>query len=219
MKLGDLIRIWRSDVDDQTMPQLWSDEEAYDYANDAQNEACRRARLLVDTTTTEITTIDVVAEAATYGLDPRVLFVRKARFAGSAGLQRMSLADMEAFNPTWEDSSPGTPQMFICDVDTGTICLWPPPAEDGTLIMTVVRDPLVEMNDDDDVPEIAARYHRSLRHWMTYRACMKPDDETFDPKKAASALALFEEEFGKKSSAIEENWVNRNQTEGDGSYS
>jgi hypothetical protein len=107
---------------------------------------------------------------------------------------------------------------FIPDYETGKIVLYPPPSENGTLLMTVVRDPLAEMNDMDDEPEIAARYHRSLRFWMMFRAYSKQDTETFDPKKLADSLSMFEQEFGKKSAAIDEAWITREQQEGDGTY-
>lgn len=39
-----------------------------------------------------------------------------------------------------------------------------------------------------------------------------------DPKKAATALALFEQEFGMKSSAIDETWIAREQFDHDGTF-
>lgn len=225
MKLKELIRIWRSDVDDTEEPFLWSDDEAMEYANDAQNEAARRGRLLVDSSTPDITQLDVIATATVgqpdvslYTLDPRVLFVRKARFAGKLPLRRMSMQDMESRDPYWEDAQPSQPCVFLCDTGTGKLRLWPTPAATGLLLLTVVRLPLAEMNDLEDAPELKPHLHRSLRHWMTYRACLKPDSETLDPKKAEQGLALFEQEFGKKSSAIDEEWITREQEEGDGTF-
>lgn len=56
-------------------------------------------------------------------------------------------------------------------------------------------------------PEIPARYHPGLVHWMLARAFGKQDSETNDPEKAKQALAEFEVEFGKKSSAIDEKYI------------
>lgn len=220
MKARDIIRLWRSDVDDAAQPYLWTDEEALDYLADAQNEACRRARLLVDSSGGELTRIVLVANQSQYPLDPRVLFIRKARIAGSMPLRRMNEQDMASHDPMWEDAQPQPePRVFMADTDTGMVRFWPTPAMDGSIVlMTVVRDPLAEIATLDDQPEINPRLHRSLRFWMTYRACMKPDEETFDPKKAEQALALFEMEFGKKSSAIDEAFINREQYEGDGTF-
>lgn len=220
MKARDIIRIWRSDVDDTAQPYLWSDEEALDFLADAQNEACRRARLLVDSGSSEITRIVLVSGQSQYQLDPRVLFIRKARIAGSMPLARKNEQDMADVDPYWEDAAQSTePRVFMADTDTGFVRFWPTPDTDGSIVlMTVVRDPLVEIKTPEDQPEINPRLHRSLRFWMTYRACMKPDEETFDPKKAEQALSLFEQEFGQKSSAIDEAFINREQYEGDGTF-
>jgi hypothetical protein len=218
MRLRDLITLFRNEVDDATEPFLWSDEEAIEFANDAQNEACRRARLLVDSSTAELASIAVTAGEALLDLDARVLFVRRARFAGQLPLRRMNMQDMEALDPYWMDTTATTPRAFVPDYQTGKLLLWPTPDADDTLLLTVVRDPLAEMDSDDDTPEIAPRYHRSLRFWMMARAYGKQDAEANDPKKEAQAMALFEQEFGKKSSAIDETWIEREQSEGDGTF-
>lgn len=218
MLLSELITLFRNEVDDTAEPFLWSDEEAVEFANDAQNEACRRARLIVDSSTTAVCQIAVVAAAALVTLDPRVLFVRRARFATLLPLKRMNMQDMEAYNPHWMDAAPNVPRVFVPDYETGKLLLWPTPDANATLLMTVVRDPLVEMDSQDDTPEISPRYHRSLRFWMMVRAYGKQDAEANDPKKEANALALFEQEFGRKSSAIDEAWIEREQVEGDGTF-
>ena len=219
MNLRALIDLFRQEVDDLVEPYLWSDDEAFDYANDAQQEACRRARLLVDSSTTAICQIAVTtAGLGLLTLDPRVIFVRRARFAASLPLKRMNMQDMEAYDPYWQDTAASTPTVFIPDFETGKLQLWPKPSAAGTLLLTVVREPLADMDSDDDTPEIAARWHRSLRHWMVYRAYSKQDSEGADPKKAAAALALFEQEFGAKSSALDEAWIAREQYEYDGTF-
>lgn len=219
MTLRELIRLFRLEVDDSVEPYLWSDEEATDFANDAQQEACRRARLLVDSSTAAICQLALtVADAGLVALDSRVIFVRRARFAGSLPLKRMNMQDMEAHDPYWQDADPDTPTVFVPDYETGKLLFWPPPIAAKTALLTVVREPLLEMDSEDDEPEIPTRWHRSLRHWMAFRAYSKPDADAADPKKAAAALALFEQEFGPKSSAIDEAWIVREQYEHDGTF-
>ena len=219
MQLIELIQLFRFETDDDAEPFLWSPDEVIDFANDAQNEACRRARLLVDSSTAGICTITVPAVGlGVVTLDPRVIFVRRARFATMLPLKRMNMQDMESFNPFWQDTSASTPKAFIPDFGTGQLLLWPPPIVDDTLHLTVVRMPFADMVDDQDIPEIFDRYHRSLRYWMMYRAYSKQDSQANDPKKAADALTLFEQEFGKKSSAIDETWIEREQSEQDGTF-
>lgn len=219
MNLRDLITLFRNDADDATEPFLWSDEEALDFANDAENEACRRGRLLVDSSTADLCLVETTVLAGPLvTLDPRVMFVRRARLEGQRPLARMNMQDMEDQDPMWQDAAPGRSRVFITDYETGKLLLWPTPDADATLLMTVVRTPLAEMNDPEDSPEMAPRFHRSLRHWMLFRAYSKQDAEANDPKKASDSLALFEQEFGKKSSAIDEAWIEREQTLMDGTF-
>lgn len=218
MKFGELEDLWRVEMDDTVEPFLWSPEEALEYGNDAQNEAGRRIRAFADSSTTAICQLTVpVGGLAT--LDPRVLFVRNVRFANRTPLRRMNMQDMQAFNPLWQDASQVTyPEAFITDYESGKMKFWPPNSGALTALLNVVRDPLIPIASRDSTPELNARYHRSLRHWMSYRAYLKPDAETYRPDAAKQALALFEQEFGAKSAAIDEQWIEREQVEGDGTY-
>jgi hypothetical protein len=217
MKLLNLITITRSEMDDKTEPYLITDAEHIEYANDAELEASRRGRLIMDSTTTAICQISVVANTASYNLDPRVQSIRRAKPTGLLPLKRKNYQDMDSQYPGWDDAATGTPIVFIPD-DTGKIRLWPTPNASTTLSMIVVRSPLAEMSDETDSPEIAPRFHRSLRYWMMYRAYSKQDSQANDPKKAMESLAMFEQEFGKKSSALDETWINREQMEMDGTF-
>lgn len=217
MKAGEIEDLFRSEVDDVVEPFLWSPEEALEYLNDAQNEAARRIRAFIDSSTTAICQLTVPTTGIA-ALDPRVLFVRKVRIVGRTPMRRMSMQDMEGCYPMWEDAAASTyPEAFIPDWQTGKLRFHPPPSSQLTAQLTVVRDPLVEMTNRDDTPELATRYHRSLRYWMAHRAYLKPDAETYDVKRSEQMLSLFEREFGQKSSAIDEVWIEREQYEGDGS--
>jgi hypothetical protein len=218
MTLQDLITLFRNEADDATEPYLWSDDEVTEFANDAENEACRRARLIVDSGSAVTQLLVDPIQGGLVRLDPAVIFVRRAKIDGGRPLHRMALRDMDAHNPYWQNAQPGRPLAFIPDLDTGALQLHPAPAEEGLLRLTVIRTPLVEMKGMEDSPEIAPRFQRSLRHWMLYRAYSKQDSQANDPKKAADSLALFEQEFGKKSSAIDETWIAREQLDHDGTY-
>lgn len=219
MNAGDVIDIWRRHVDDVATPFLWSDEEVLEYLNDAQNEAARRTRYFVDSTTTAVAQMVVTqASGGLVALDPRVLFVRNARIAASLPLARRTMQDMQSCDPYWQDAGASKPRVFIPDYQTGKLLFWPAPDADYTVKLTVVRDPLVEVTKEDDPLELPARYLRNLRHWMAYRGYSKPDKETYDPQRAGQELVLFEQEFGARSSAIDEAWIQREQMDGDGTY-
>lgn len=218
MKAGDIEDLFRGEVDDTVEPYLWTPAEALEYLNDAECEAARRIRAFVDSTTTAICQLTVPTTGIAT-LDPRVLFVRRVRFSGRNPLRRMNMQDMDNHDPLWEDASASTyPEAFIPDWQTGKLRFHNKPSAQLTALLTVVRDPLVSMTKRDDTPELNARYHRALRYWMAHRAYLKPDEETYDPKRADEMEKRFALEFGPKSSAIDETWIEREQYEGDGTY-
>lgn len=220
MILTDLISVARYRVDDLVAPYLWSDTEWTEYLNDAQNEACRRARLIVDSTTASICSISLTNLGVTYPLDDRILFIKRVKLSGRVTpLLPASFKDLDRVVPGWEDET-GEPTSYVKDMDDNLFRPYPTPAAAYTVNLTVIRLPLIVMDDSDQSPEIKPRWHLSLVHWMLYRAYSKQDSETRDAKKAAENLAMFENEFGKKSTAQDETWINREHgyTEEEGVY-
>jgi hypothetical protein len=209
MNLETLKTTVRRRLDDLQAPYLWSNEDLAEYANDAEREACRRARLIVDSTTAEIVSISLGVGASTYDLDQRILFIKRVKVSDiSTPLRRVSFRDLDRSAPGWEDET-GTPQAYVPDMDEDKLRVYPIPTAAATATLTVNRLPLEDMANDTDTPEIKPRYHDSLVYWMEYRAYSKQDAETRDDQKAAKALSMFEQEFGKKSSAIDEAWIAR----------
>lgn len=208
MKLSEMIAEARAIVDDQVRPYLWSDDDWKRYANKRQREAARRARLIVDSTS-DFTEMSFSAGDVTVDLDPRIVFVRRARVVGrSAPLQRVSQKDLDCHGTSWEDDT-GEPRAYVPDMDTAKFRPFPTPDADYIVKLMVVRLPLEDLKADADVPEIAPQYHDALIEGMVAEAYLKQDAETFDKTKAAVHEAAFEAEFGKKSSAIDEVWLQR----------
>ena len=216
MKLGELIATARNRADDIAVPYLWSDIEWTEYANDAENEACRRARLITDASTTAICEAAITSGNGVITLDKHVIFVRRVKLTSqSQPLHSMDYRDLDSGYPSWESQS-GPPRAWVRNWETGKALLWPTPDATDTAKLRVVRLPLVPMtNLTTHSPEINERLHLSLVFWMLFRAYSKTDSQTIDPKKASENLALFEQEFGQKSSAIDETWINENHGQDD----
>ena len=212
MTLTDLILSVRGRVDDVATPPLCSDALFTLYANDAENEACRRARLLLDSSTAQVCHLVIVATTISYLLEPCVIFIRRAKWTAADGsttiLRPVSSRDLDKMDSNW-DTQTGPPRAFVIDTTVGTFRPWPTPDTAGTVDLTVVRTPIVPMQDGGDEPEIPPRFHAGLEHWMRKRYYDMQDAEIKDPKKSVEAEADFEREFGKKSSAIDETWLQR----------
>lgn len=208
MTLDELIKTARTMADDSASGELWGEDEWILWAAEAQREAARRARLLIDSTST-LTELQLGAGEATVELDPRILFIRRVRMVGrSRFLSRVSHHDLDCHSPDWEDER-GEPRGYVPDMDTGAFRPYPVPEEEMQVRLTVVRLPLKDPRALADKLEIAPHLHLSLASWMLYRAYSKPDAETQNLKKAGEHLAEFEREFGAKSSAIDEAWLQR----------
>lgn len=208
MNLARRIQLAREATQDTVEPYIWTDAEWAEFADDADLEAARRAHLLVDSSSPVARAV-VTAGDPIVRLDPRVLFIRRARLASSSvPLQMRVTRRMDDEVAGWETAKPSTPQVLIPDWETGTVRLYPPPSQDDELMLTVVREPLAEMGGDPAAEsEIPRRYQRALIEWMKYRAYSKPDTQSFDPKAAEKAEAKFAAEFGEKSGAINEHWA------------
>jgi hypothetical protein len=210
MNRGDLRKAWRVRVDDVQKPYLWSDAEFDQFLDDAINEVARRAHLLVDSTS-PLTQASVAAGDIVVKLDPRIIFIRRARLVvQKRRLNPMGVRDIDEQIPDWESAAASVPQVFVPDYQTGAVALWPPSRIDDTLAMTVVREPLAGLADDEESPEIPPRYHLGLLNWCSFRAYSKQDTEVFDPKAADKASTLFDAEFGPRSSAIDEQFSREN---------
>lgn len=213
MTLADLIATARREADDTATPALWSNDEWREFANDAENEACRRARLITDATTSAICSVNITSGNPTFTLDPRVVFVRRVKLTSeSQPLISVDHRDLDEQAPNWEDTT-GIPRRWVRNWETGKVRLWPIPDDDDTASLRVVRLPLAPMVADVDHPEINPRFHRSLVFWMLYRAFSKTDSQTMNAKAAAENMALFEREFGQKSTAVDETWIVENHGE------
>jgi hypothetical protein len=181
--------------DNSTSDRLWSQTELLEYAQDAENEACERADLLIDSTST-FTDIAVNTSTGTYGIASTVISVRSAMLAsGTEPLMETSEEVLDKSVSGWRTEE-GTTRSYVM-TPTNKIILYPIPSVASTVNLTVSRFPNTPMTITGS-PEVDSRYHQGLILWMLYRAYLKNDSETLNTDKAADYLKLFEKYFGPK---------------------
>lgn len=206
MTVADLIAEFRDRAFDQKSPPLWTDTQLIRWANDAQREACRRGKLLIDSTDDTICSIDYDTVDPVLDLDTRIISIREAIVDGQTiPLDEYLLSRMNELFPGWRSAAAQFPMGYIKDYGSKQIRLYPQPTQAGTVLLSVVREPLEDMAKTDE-PELPARYHMSLVEWLLYRAYSLQDPDTCDPQRAQKALTAFETEFGRRSSARNEKW-------------
>lgn len=207
MNLRELIDKFRRETGDRTAPYRWDNDAVTEFINLAEDEACRRAGLLVDSSS-ELTQASVIAHDPVVELSEEVIHIRRAVLVSSGRVLVPRVArSMDDEVPGWETSQSSSPIVFIPDWETAKIHLWPPSRVNDELRLTVVRTPRRRLSSPEDTPEIARRYHQGLINWAKCLAYSDQDIDTFDPKAAEKCGALFTAEFGPPSAAIDEHWA------------
>lgn len=205
MNLREILDTYRRATGDKAAPYLVDDEDAINFLNEAENEAARRARLFVDSTS-DLAVYPVTIGDPLVTISNKIISIRRMRLASSSvPLKKRLVREMDELAPGWESSTnTSQPSDVVVDYQTGALFLYPRPKADDTLNMTVIREPESAMEADDDVPETPARYHFSLIEWMKYRTFSDEDSDMYDQKRAETALGRFEKEFGERQGAIDE---------------
>jgi hypothetical protein len=203
MTLAELIASFRTDADDLVAnPYLWTDVELTRWANEAEQEAALRAKLLFDAATTAVCQINIVAGTTSYPLHAKVHDVEHARTIDSGGkVTKLTITDrieLERVRPDWRYETRAPRALIRYDGRIEVDCI---PDADYTLRMEVHRLPLVDLVANGDIPEIAPIHHRHLVKWMLHRAYERPDSETRDPDKSARAEKEFTKVFGRRPDA------------------
>ena len=198
MNLEQLTAQFRVDADDLTEPHFWDAEWIATWLTEAQAEATIRKRLLYEASNPAVCQIAVLADTATHDLHKSLFELVHLRFQATGATTSSVLTikareELDRIRPGWRDET-GTPRHAIQD-DT-RITLVPRPEVAGTLHVEGYRVPLKALENDTDKPEIHEAHHRHLVHWALHRAFSKPDSETIDPTRAATAEAAFTRYFG-----------------------
>lgn len=199
MTLEELIAQVRVDSDDLESDYLSTDANITAWLNEAEQEACIRARLIHDETTSAVCSIAVTAGVRTYALHSAIIDIDRASFTatGSTTENVLSLTDRVEMDRLYSDwrTRVDVPRQAIQNDTTFQLCCVPSTA--GTIALECYRLPLVNIEDQgSEEPEIGRIHHRHLVQWALHRAYSRPDAEIFNPNKAATALAEFTRVFG-----------------------
>ncbi len=196
MDFSEIENSVRQTLDDNSnIDKLWSQDDILEYARDAESEACERADLIVDNTSS-LTDIAVNTSTGTYGLAGTVIAIKSAIMSlGSIPLMETTEEVLDNTESGWRTKT-GTPRSYI-KTPTNNIILYPLPIVADTINMTVSRFPNTPMVVTGS-PEVGDRYHAGLLEWILHRAYMKNDSETLNVGKAADHKKKFVEFFGPK---------------------
>lgn len=192
MNRRELRDAFRRDARDRADPPLWEDRDVNAWLDEAQEEACIRARLLDAWQEFDVAAGDAEVPLAR----SRIFEVKKVVFA-AAGERARELRQADQF----EDGNPRPdcgPQSFVHR--DGRLVLDSPVISAGLVEIEGFRLPC-HMASDEACPDIAPIHHRRLVHWALFRAYSVPDADGADPEKAAEHEVRFERYFGRRPTA------------------
>jgi len=212
MNLLELRNAARLELDDpdtgvDNRDLLWSDEELDRWINEAEREATRRAYLLRD----DSVLITTSTATNAYAVPVNVLRILSAKQQGSltGELKELTEAQVRTGFPQW-GTQLGNPTRFY---QQGlSISLDRRPSSVAPLVVSAyIPMPNTDMVNDTDEPEIPYQYHDALINWVAHKAYKKKDAETYDLDLSRSSKAAFNEDFGRKRTAVEEQVIRTEQ--------
>lgn len=210
MTVEELELFFRTQFDDAVEPYLVSSEDFLEYLNEAQAEACIRAKLLFDRTS-DFCNIPVSTDVQSYEIDEIIYAIVEAFVTDSSDRVTPVLIvdriELDRLCPDWRQET-GLAKYLIQYDDH--IEISPKPTEDTTLNVECYLLP-IELLTDSDIPQISKVNHRRLLHWVKYRAYDTQDSDVADKSKALEELAMFERIFGIRPNAnnIRNHYSNR----------
>jgi len=195
MNSAELVRLFRKDMADETLPPLWSDEEIYGYADTAQKTFARETGGIADSTTQDLTQISVDVAATTFPFSSKILKISGAyRVSDGRPVEVVNYADMTQRGIRF-DGRTGPIEAIVIGMDAAVAYFYPVPSVADTLQLMVDRLPLLTLvfSSPNQALEIDEHHHRHLLLGMKELAYGKQDAETFDKSKAKEFGDAFEQ--------------------------
>lgn len=189
-----LVEQLRLELDDEVEDYLWSDKELLLYIDLAQKEYAKRTEAFRDSTTAEITQVEIAADdEGNYSpwitFDERVIRVEDA-YLESTESELTLHNENELGGGSWRTST-GVPTSLVLDYDHSKGRLVPSPDADDTILLTVVQYPLKNVTDGGRLEVRDPLHQRGLLDFAKSLAYSKNDADVYNPKLAAEYEAKF----------------------------
>lgn len=190
MTSGELLALFRSEMNDGEAPYLWSDTEVYRYIDDAQKMFCRNTDGIADATTAAVVNIAVVPGTLWVNTHPSIKLIRRATRTDTGRpvevINQQDMADRNWFF----DGRTGLVRALVIGEEQYKAQVYPESSETMTIRLLVYRMPLEPIEGNADF-EIIEKHHFHLLMWVKSLAYLKQDAETYDKTKSVE----FENKF------------------------
>lgn len=199
MNVGQLYERFRSDVADEALPYLWTDDEVYAYMNDAYRTFARLTGGIADVSS-DVTLISVTAGEMYSSVSPLILRFRFAELNSVhrpltimnwEDLQRRIIDDYGRPSLSMVTNRQGIVHTMVIGMEQngveGKVRWVNVPVEDDEVSIGIYRLPLLQIDASTDpdttFDEVRSEHHESFLMWMKARAYGKQDAETINVGK------------------------------------
>lgn len=196
----ELFDRFRSEVQDEEAPYLWSDTEVWSYMDWAHKEFVRLIGGVADSQS------DITQITATEGLeftefsDLILKFRRAHRLTDFRKVDIVNLEDLDKFIADdyglraagGLNDTQGSVRAMVIGMEENSVRWIDIPDTTVVIQLSVMRLPLYDIvGESGECFEVRREFHLDLLPGMQSRALMKTDAETFDDVKAAEYLKMF----------------------------
>lgn len=215
MNLGELLAETRTELDDKEFDGrdvFWSDTRLVSLLNEGQDVFCEETGFIQDSSSAAAT-ITGVADTQRYSLHPSIILVRRVELDGYP-LVPLVYAQQE--DPLWDaDMIPEyratSPVRWRSDKDSGKIEFVGTVQAGQEFNLSVWRRSLLQLriNNLYGKPEIPVRWHSALMEYACWKAQLKHDAETYNPRAAEG----HRQEFYRKVSEGKRQWFRQHRAD------
>lgn len=183
----ELLKFFRSDVDDQVEPYLWTDVDGYGYMTEGFDALLKRAEVKY-----EVLALDITSGVQDVALPARVLHIRSAHIVGGGVVYASSASDAavprddygQPLSSSISDPGSGTPSLYVRDYRAKALRLLPVPNANAVLEIQCSTTIGIAMEAGVVLPTMDAEDLRLVLHYMKSLAYQKHDAETEDLVRA-----------------------------------
>ena len=196
----ELVDTWRGDIVDDAQPYLWSDVEAYHYADAAYRMFVRLIGGIHDFTSS-VTRVPIVAGEALASVDRSILrFDSAHRVSDGRDIAILNWTDRNVMRKDdygfsknlYTDPTPGEVRYMVVGNQTGIVKWVQVPVVDDEAQLQVYRMPLQRIVDGSHpLDEVDENHHIHLLDWMKHLALLKRDTECYDKSMSDDCANRF----------------------------
>lgn len=191
---------FRQDVVDTARPYLWTEEEVWRYAGDAQRQFVRLTGGVADALS-DACVIDIVPGEAWADLHPSVLRLmsltrgsdkKPIDIINSTDIGKMRSSDYGQIKALIMDELSGPVRYAVHGMQRGKVRWVQVPEVADVAYAHIYRLPLTIVDGpDQEIADVDEEHHLHLLGWMKHLAYGKKDSETFDSKGSVDAEQKF----------------------------